>query len=575
LREFIVKIKVVGINARYTHSCLALFYLRNELENHIPECSVEICQFTINDPYYTLVQRLSDGAADYLFFSAVIWNSELTVKLITDLLCISDSCRFVVGGPQARIIGSAFETSERVIVFSGDIEAADERFYRDIVSRDTVSVYEASFFSCAGRQLSYPYRTEDFSGPLRNRHIYYETSRGCPFSCTYCLSSAEKGLYHKDLKQVFSELDDILSYRPAVVRFLDRTFNDLPDRACAIWNYLKEYKSETLFHFEIAPDRFTEEMFDLLADVASGRFQFEIGIQSTNRKTLDAIKRPMAPETAEQVIKRLRSLETIHLHADLILGLPHETRESFYQSFNDVFRMKPHYIQMGLLKLLPNTEIAVQAKNSGFRSSQYPPYSVYATTWLSSVQLRELYWFCECVEKCINNRYFVSFWNYLSGLEENTALFFESLSGAFMEEGYFWKAATQETLSRLLAEQSGNRSDGALLKELLCYDWLRCGHRFVPKHLENKKASIDELRRHLFHILPAETAGEYSRKSRSNFFKKSVFFIFSRETLNHIGYEVKAPWSVVRFSSERESNVLTLHKTQVVLEIDTPLIESL
>ncbi len=297
-----LKVGLIGINARYSHSCLALFYLRNELEARLPGTLAEICQYTINDPYYTLFQRIADDAPDYLFFSALIWNSDLVERLIEDLLCVDSRVGIVVGGPQAEVVGRRFEQEQRVSVFSGDIEAAGEDFYQDLKRARLKKRYRASFLGTPHRTLGFPYRPEDFDRHLKNRAVYYESSRGCPFSCTYCLSSSERGLFHKELDQVFSELDVILEQAPETVRFVDRTFNDRPQRALAIWRFLQQRDPSTLFHFEIAPDRFSDEMFDFLVTVPAGLFQFEIGIQSTNPETLAAIRRPIDPAAAGAVI---------------------------------------------------------------------------------------------------------------------------------------------------------------------------------------------------------------------------------------------------------------------------------
>ncbi len=561
-----MKIKAVGINARYTHSCLALFYLRNELENHSPDFTVEICQYTINDPHYILIQRLCQGSPDYFFFSSAIWNSELVTALITDLLMIDETYRFVVGGPQAKIVGERFAKSERVTIYQGSIEGAEDRFFSDLAAGRLDHYYHTSFFKTGKTEFGYPYRPDDFTGPLKNRHIYYESSRGCPFSCTYCLSSAEKGLYHKPLDHVFGELAEILRHKPSVVRFIDRTFNDVPDRALKIWSYLKEHGGLTLFHFEIAPDRFTDEMFHFLEGMDAHRFQFEIGIQSTHTKTLEAIKRPINPQSAATVVKKIRKLENIHLHADLILGLPFETAEIFHQSLNDIFAMEPHYIQMGLLKLLPETLIAREAEQNGYRASKRPPYSVFSNKWLDAQSFRELYWLSECVEKYVNNRYFVSIWSYLLRSSEDMSLFFSSLSRRLLQQGYYWKAATQETLSSILLAHLQPRADFSVLRELLCYDWLRCGHRFLPNHLKDEKPGVDTLRKRLFHQLPETLAGYFDKSDRAYFFKKSVFYLFSRESLHHMGYEVKSAQGIIRFSSQREKNVLRLQRVQLIAE---------
>ena len=555
-----MKIKLIGINARYSHSCLALFYLRNELETRLSGLETEICQFTINDPYYTLLQRLADDSAEFLFFSALIWNSDLVERLIGDLLAVDEQLRIVVGGPQAEVVGVNCAGSSRLTIFQGDIEAAAPEFFDDLQKGRLQKSYQASFLQSTNRTLSYPYRDEDFKLHLKNRAVYYESSRGCPFFCSYCLSSAEKGVFHKNLDQVFGELDDILLHNPETVRFVDRTFNDNPDRALAIWQYLKDRDPETLFHFEIAPDRFTEPMFDFLDKLRPGLFQFEIGIQSTNPKTLETIRRPIDSQLAAETISRLRRRENIHLHADLILGLPFETEETFAASINGIWAMQPHYIQMGLLKLLPGTEIRRQAQSWGYKAAVKPPYPVLANRWLDQQTLRRLYWLGECLEQCVNNRYFPTLWHYLLSRGEDIAAFFTSLARRFYCQGYFWKAATQKTLVRLLLEECEGRPDHALIRELICFDWLRCGHRFLPEQLCYREDAVDSLRRDLYHRLPQELDGLYSAGERKNFIKTSVFQRFSNRALQQAGLEPQTDPALVCFLNERESSVYRLNK---------------
>lgn len=571
-----MKIRLIGINARYSHSCLALFYLRNELEKHLPGVQTRICQYTINDPYFTLFQRIAEPDVDYFFFSALIWNSALIEQVIEDLLAVDSRCRIVVGGPQADVVSARFVNAARVSAFIGDIEAAGPQFYEDLVQSSLRKRYRASFFavvSAAGStRIDFPYRPEDFSTHLKDRAIYYESSRGCPFFCTYCLSSSETGLYHKELDQVFAELEKILSHKPATVRFVDRTFNDLPARALKIWQFIRDHDPGTLFHFEIAPERFTPELFDFLKSIRAGLFQFEIGIQSTNPQTLEAIKRPIEPRSAARVIRKLRRLETIHLHADLILGLPYETADSFRASLNDVFAMQPHYLQMGLLKLLPNTEIRRQAGQHQFRALSRPPYTVLANRWLEPAALQELYWLGECLERCVNNRYFVSLWSYLDQAGEDMARFFSALAQRFFDQGYFWKAVTQEILSRLLLEEVEGREDFELIRELICYDWLRCGHRFLPQHLGYSQPSIDELRRTLHGRLPQELSGLYERKTRKMFLKKSVFHRFSTQAMRRVGHQVgdnqENATTLVCFLPGRESRVHRFNKVTLLENTD-------
>ncbi len=562
------QIKIVGLNARFTHSCLALFYVRNELEKHCPDCRGQLLQFTINDNYYEMLLRLSEGGPDYIFFSAAIWNSTLVEKLTLDLTICLPGCRVVIGGPQASVLADRLAKlcPGRVTVVLGEIEAVAGQFFADLQKGSLQARYRGAFFAMGEKRFSYPYRKEDFSRHLQNRHIYYESSRGCPFSCSYCLSATEKGLYHKDLATVKEELRDILSHRPKVVRFIDRTFNDLPDRALALWQFLAAEGGETLFHFEMAPDRFTEEMFDFLSTLSPGRFQFELGIQSTHGKTLEAVNRRMDPQKAHSSIARLAAIGNIHLHVDLILGLPYETAESFAGSFRDIFAMGAHYIQMGLLKILPDTPICHGADDFGYLHCQEPPYSILSNHWINHSSLADLYWFSEVVEKFHNNRYFVSLWSYLRRKNEESYTFFEKLTRVCRTSGFFQLAATQELMCSKLVELTTEREDGELIADLLRYDWLRCGFRFLPDclRLADDREQPEQSRSDLYQRLPAEIPGLYQKNNRNQFFRKSYFLRISQEALRQIGLSAKGGAPCLCIVQERENSLYGFNK---VLEL--------
>ncbi len=554
-------IKIVGINGRFIHSCLALFYVRNELEKYCHGFENEIIQFTINDNYYQMLLRLTTNTPGYIFFSAAIWNSRVIEQLVQDLnICLPD-CTIVIGGPQADVLGKSLGPGLCTIV-KGEIEAVGKKFYQDLVAKNMTPLYEGSFFKMKDCSFESPYREVDFSSHLENRHIYYESSRGCQFACTYCLSSVERGLYHKSLVQVEAELGTILRYHPKVVRFIDRTFNDVPARALAIWEFLAAQEGETLFHFEIAPDRFTEEMFNFLATVDCGRFQFEIGIQSTHRPSLEAVRRIIDSAQAHDIVVKLAGFENIHLHIDLILGLPFETRESFAGSFRDLFAMGAHYIQMGLLKILPDTPICQSVEEFEYDYCAEPPYSILKTKWMDHDCLNELYWFSECVEKFMNNRYFITLWRYLRRREENIFTFFTDLLTVCLESGFFQLAPTQELMTEKLNELIQGREDKKLIRELLRYDWFRCGYRFMPDCLisHGVKEQLQETKGFLYRILPVEIEGIYRKGSRNNFFKKAIFMRMSNRALLECGFPETGKADCVCFLREREKNIYKLNK---------------
>ncbi len=559
------RVKLVGINGRYVYSCLPLFYLRNALSRHHPQWLVELLQFSINDNYFEMLLQIAAGEPDYVFLSAAVWNSDIVEKLVADLSVCLPQGRMVVGGPQAGVLHESLETESCTFVL-GAIEAVPERFYNDLQTGCLLAAYEAQFFKMPERGYDFPYNEKDFAEQLLNRHIYYESARGCIFRCSYCLSAEERGVFHKPLEVVLHELEQILQHKPKIIRFIDRTFNDIPQRVLAIWKFLLEKGGETMFHFEMAPDRFTEEMYDFLEQLPPGKFQFEIGIQSTNQETLQAVQRPISPEVVSDAVQRLAKMQTVHLHVDLILGLPFETEESFARSFADVFFMGADYIQMGLLKILPNTPLRLKTIEYGYKYTQSPPYSVLENRWLSQRQMQELYWFSECVEKFMNNRYFLSLWRYLRTHREDIYHFFQQLLVLSRRENLFSRVASQEMLCRLLVFCLGNRQDKELLLDLLRFDWLRCGHRFLPDCLlaDREDNRLQEAKNTLYQRLPEELEGVFKRKSRNSFFKKSCFLSVSEACFQELQLEGDPDSSVVCFLSSRENSLHSLSRFLVL-----------
>jgi radical SAM superfamily enzyme YgiQ (UPF0313 family) len=543
--------KLIGLNGRFIHSCLALFYVRAELEDNLPDCRPEIMQFTINDPYYPTLRRIGSGEPAALFFSVYIWSSKYIQRLIGDLVKLLPSTPIILGGPQSAALARelAPDVSCHCVFVPGEIEGIEKAFYRDLAAGRLKRGYNCS----KGAIFKNPYRPDDFDGPLKNRQIYYESSRGCPFSCTYCLSASEKGVRHLPVSQVYEEIKNILRFGPKVIRFVDRTFNDLPERALDIWRFLIEQPGETLFHFEMAPDRFTEEMFEFLRQAEPGRFQFELGIQSTNPQTLEAINRKCELAKLAPNIRRLVSLDSIHIHLDLILGLPFEDRTAFKGSFMDVFELGPHYIQMGLLKVLPDTPMSKDVEVYGMMVCTNPPYEIMANKWLDTGQLEELFWFGECVEAFFNNRFFRSLWDYLRRTGEDISVFFEALLSLCRKKGFFDLAPTQELMSALLLELSERRPDQGLLRELLVFDWLRCGHHFLPVHLEQEPLAVQKKR--LWKDMPQNYEPHYDYRSRDEFFKQGVFVQFSGRLLQETGLSDADEPGHVCFLPAREARV--------------------
>lgn len=558
-----MKFALIGFNCRFTHSCLSLFYLRQELLKNIDDVAININQFTINDPYYPTLMQISSLKADAFFFSVYIWNADIIKRIINDLVKIQPFSSFVLGGPQAIAL-QADDLPANTTVVDGEIEGIDPSFYVDLKNGSLGPRYQGA----RSEKFDSPFMADDFRDQLANRHIYYESSRGCPYSCSYCISSLEPGIRYKDMGKVRDELRAILAHKPLSLRFVDRTFNASAKRALDIWQFLRDEATETSFHFEIAPDLFSEEMFAFLQTIPPQLFDFEIGIQSTHEKTLAAINRKSSSRQALENLKRLVAINTVHLHVDLILGLPHETFASFGKSFNDIFSVGPHYIQMGLLKVLPRTPLSSQLEEFSLQHCLKPPYEVLSSRWLTHEELAELFWFGECVEAFYNNRYFRSFFGFLQRNGRDGFQFFLELLAFCRKHHFFSRAKTQLLMSEILADFIRHDPKRELLKELLIYDWLRCGHRFLPDHLGPHL--LKQLKDQLWRTLPQELPPFYHNVSRSNFFKQSLFVGFSGETLRELGL-TEGEEGVLCFLNAKENALLELNKVALLYRSGQPL----
>jgi len=515
-----MQISLITLNARYSHSCPALFHVRNALAQAMPESRLVLHQFTINDPYYQTLVRITGDQPEILCFSVYIWNADYTMRLVADLRRALPQVPIILGGPEATFM--ALESlPPGCTVVRGEVEGLGDDFFRDLAA----GTLQGEYLATPAPPFAMPYLENDFAAHLENRNIYYESSRGCPFSCSYCLSSVGQGVRSRELGEVERELAQILAHNPKIIRFVDRTFNALPERALAIWRWLLAQPGETLFHFEIAPDLFSDEMLAFLVEVPQGRFQFEIGLQSTNPATLEAVNRRIDLARAGENIRRLVALGNIHLHLDLILGLPCETEATFRTSLNEAFAMAPHHLQMGLLKVLPGTAISRAADDFGLVSSATPPYSVLATRWLEHADLRRLFWLGECLEGFYNNRFFRNTLDYIRKNGEEPFAFFAQLLSICQETDFFSLAKTQELMTRMLVELAQTRSDRELFCELVRFDWLVSGQRLLPPCLVAEPSK--EIRDYLWHHLPEELPPHYTRLTRNEFFKRGIFARFS------------------------------------------------
>jgi radical SAM superfamily enzyme YgiQ (UPF0313 family) len=474
---------LIAVNARYSHSNLAIRYLRNEIER-IGRQGVEIREYAINQNELDIIEEIDAIHPDVLLISTYIWNARYLSALLPDLHALLPHCKIILGGPEA---GYAPETwLKRFDFISCIIQGPGERAMRLLAENDFNLEAPGILPFITGKLLRvpsddfkdipFPYTEEDFTA-LRGHYLYYESSRGCPFACSYCLSSRQdQSLQEKTAEQTIRELGEILAHRPNIIKFVDRTFNARPRRARQIWDYCsrdrtlaessdlalrdvrdgetapKRRKDEYVkFHFEIHPALLEEEDFTLLEGVEAGRFQFEIGIQSTNPSTLGTIHRPVDFEAIKPAVRRLIKAGRVHVHLDLVAGLPNEGMESLGKTFDDVISLRPHQLQLGFLKALPGTELRERAAEYGMAYREAPPYQILKNDWLSNQELAELRLIDNLVDGLYNSRRFGPALERAYNRQGSPFAAFRALVAHCRAIGFDTRTKNQEKLSALLS----------------------------------------------------------------------------------------------------------------------------
>ncbi len=443
-----IKTVFVALNAKFIHSSLALRSIRKYCGKL--GINIDIVEFTINNSKEFIVSEIYKMKPDVIGFSCYIWNIEMILDIISVVKKILPKVKIVLGGPEVSyefdylfqknidivIIGEGEKTAFEVIsYFNGDI--CDIRAINGIAFFDGKSVVVTK----KGIPLELdeiPFVYDDFSmEELRNKIIYYESSRGCPYKCQYCLSSVEQEVRFLSRKRVFSDLKFFLDKSVKQVKFVDRTFNCNKKFAVDIWNFLIENDNGvTNFHFEISADIIDEDMFDVLKKARRQLFQLEIGVQSTNYDTLLAIKRNTNLDKLFKKAVRIKNFKNIHQHLDLIAGLPFEDYNSFGKSFDDVYSVYPEQLQLGFLKLLRGSGLRKDAENYGIVYNEKAPYEVLFTDKVSFDEMILLKYISEMVEIYYNSGKCVNTIKFAAGYFERPFLFFEKLTLYWIDNKY-------------------------------------------------------------------------------------------------------------------------------------------
>ena len=443
-----MKILLAACNAKYIHSNLAVYDLKaysSDYDEH-----VILKEYTINQPKDEILKDIYSSGADVVCFSCYIWNISFVRELIRDLVKILPKTAFWAGGPEVSYDAEKFLTE--MPEMTGVMVGEGEKTFHDLLEfyidgKDSLEEISGIAYRTGDKIIHNGWRElMDLSAipfvyehleKFENRIIYYESSRGCPFSCSYCLSSIDKKLRFRDLELVKIELQFFLDHRVPQVKFVDRTFNCKHEHAMTIWKYILEHDNGvTNFHFEISADLLREEEMELMSQMRPGLIQLEIGVQSTNPETIRAIHRHMDLKKLEHCVNRVHSFRNIHQHLDLIAGLPYEDYDTFHQSFNDVYQMKPDQLQLGFLKVLKGSLMQKEAEGYGIVYKEKEPYEVLSTNWLTYGEVLKLKMVESMVEVYYNSGQFWHTLEYLVPLEKDAFTFYEKLGSFYEKKGY-------------------------------------------------------------------------------------------------------------------------------------------
>ncbi len=427
-------------------------------------------EYTINQDLLVVLADIAGQSPDIVGFACYLWNRELTLKLAAALKKALPGIVVVLGGPEVSSDAAAILSQQPCVdyVVQGEGEASVPELLAQLERRKIITVPGIARRTADGVQLNggacyvedldslpFPYNEAELA-LLNNRILYYESSRGCPYSCSYCISASTQGVRHRSVDKVCQEMQFFLDHQVQQVKFVDRTFNVMPAHYQAVWRFLADRPGVTNFHFEIVADRLRQDEVEWLATVPAGLFQFEIGVQSTCEKTLQAIGRQNDWQSLRQNVQALLQPQNIHLHLDLIVGLPFEGLSEFRQSFNDVYGLQPHMLQIGFLKMLPGTPMRLQAQEYAMSYLEHPPYEILSNRFLSYAEIRQLKQLEEVFNQTYNSGRFPQTLAYLvKAFGGDAFLFYNELTLWWEAKGLLGSSHSPDLVLACLREFAG------------------------------------------------------------------------------------------------------------------------
>lgn len=483
-----MKIFLTAINAKYIHSNLAVYSLRAYAKDYQEQMAIG--EYTINNRVDYILEQIYKAKPDVLCFSCYIWNMDYVEELITEYHKLCPEVPIWVGGPEVSyevetflaehpqvtgvMIGEGERTFKQLCKYyvnrAGSLEEIRGIAFRDQDSGKTIFTPVQEPMNMSDIPFCYDH-IENFE----NRIIYYESSRGCPFNCSYCLSSIDKKLRFRDIELVKKELAFFIEKKVPQVKFVDRTFNCRHDHAMEIWRFVKEHDNRiTNFHFEISADLLNEEELALIHDMRPGLIQLEIGVQSTNETTIQEIHRTMKLKLLKDIVRKIQGGENIHEHLDLIAGLPYEDYATFAKSFDEIYALKPNQLQLGFLKVLKGSYMYEHAAEYEIVYHEKTPYEVMKTKWLSFDDVLKIKQVEEMLEVYYNSGQFEITMKVMEPLFESAFAMFQEFGAFYEEKGYFGMSHSRirraEILLEFMREQKSEDAVLQMLEESLTFD---------------------------------------------------------------------------------------------------------
>ena len=566
-----MKATLIGINSAYTHTNLAVYYLFN---NSIPKgINANIKQYNINMPKEKVLEDLFAQKSDIYIFSCYIWNIEYVLHIASSLKKITNST-IIFGGSEVSFNTKDYFDKYDFIdyITAGEGEEITLKLLKSIQNKEQPRIQNV--FDKNSKDYTYikkhinfndvifPYTNIDMK-EFENKIVYYETQRGCPYNCSYCLSELDKRLRFRDIEKVKEEIMFFINNNIPLVKLIDRTFNADNKRAKEIIRFILKNSKHTKFHFEVCANLLDDEIIELFQNAPNDMFQLEIGLQSTNENTIKEINRITDIQKIGKNVTKLLKNDNVHIHLDLISGLPYEDLTSFKESFNYAYNLNPHMLQLGFLKVLHGTMMEKSKEKYKLKYNNFTPYEILENKWINYSELSKLKNIEFLTDKYYNSNNFCNTLEYFVEKTSSTPFeFYENLNKYFIKRNLFKKILSKEDLYEILYDYL-KQFDEKKAYNLISFDYLN--HIKIRKPQRNFIKKIQPLNKeNIFEIIKNEAfknkyLKEFTGMPTKEIYKKINVLTFD---INPITTEEKE--TVIIFKNIKEKKVKEGFKFEII-----------